>query len=323
MARKLHLSSFKKQYAKIIDGILSRQTKRFSDFEKDLIYHSQNIAADTIKKGFKENYAPTVKGIIDSSFQVIYPEYRKIYKISKYFGNVLKEANCDVSAKYMDFSKTRHFCIEFPDDMSFDAGDGERAECAYVQIYGRGSITSKLFHHGAVSLGKRAENSAPTDIITITCPTRTDNRDSSYIQFSIHIEEGEELRKALDDDDDRGRCEFRDIREYVLKCIMYIDSGDPDLSDLKPTRAPHNPKKLEKWLREDRFEYQVTRIGFHYAPKYEQHIFDCKVRGHWRWQPYGVGLSKVKLIFIEEHIRTYGNVNIGPGFSEPLTTAHC
>lgn len=46
-------------------------------------------------------------------------------------------------------------------------------------------------------------------------------------------------------------------------------------------------------------------VGYGWMKMRRQLINETSVSGHFRWQPHGPNLSKVKLIWINEHLRKY------------------
>jgi hypothetical protein len=95
-----------------------------------------------------------------------------------------------------------------------------------------------------------------------------------------------------------------EIVEFCLKVLLYIHTGDPDLQP-EAKRYPCATNK-EKYLRhiENHCPFTVHTIGYSFHERH-RHIDSTVVTGHFRWQPYGPKLSKVKLIWIDEHSRNY------------------
>ena len=51
----------------------------------------------------------------------------------------------------------------------------------------------------------------------------------------------------------------------------------------------------------------VVRVGHSFHKGMLHHVTDTTVSGHFRWQAWGPGLTLVKLIWIDEHVRTFPN----------------
>jgi hypothetical protein len=95
--------------------------------------------------------------------------------------------------------------------------------------------------------------------------------------------------------------------EQIFKSVLYYKSAEPKIERLPAvisgSKAAH---KVRNTLREH-CPFDLIRLGygFHGRSYSQEHSL---VRGHPRWQPYGPGLSKVKLIWIDEHVRTYDHL---------------
>ena len=92
---------------------------------------------------------------------------------------------------------------------------------------------------------------------------------------------------------------------FTLKCLLYINSGDPDLENEnhKPI-STKNPKKQRRHIKNERL-VDIIKVGY---GMHKRHFYvdGGDVVGHYRWQPYGPGRTQVKLIWINEHTRKYG-----------------
>jgi len=88
---------------------------------------------------------------------------------------------------------------------------------------------------------------------------------------------------------------------FVASCLLYIQSGDPDIRHMKG----ENPQKYKLNAKDSFFEKRKKQegvkdaifndyeiVGWNYKKKYN-------VAGHWRYQAYGPKWSQHKLIFIE------------------------
>lgn len=95
---------------------------------------------------------------------------------------------------------------------------------------------------------------------------------------------------------------------YVVNCLIYINSGNPDLREYRKPKPPHTskPKKLRIWSRQHAATSQmdITLVGYNYLKESNLVEGQTTRRGHLRWQHYGEGWSKVKLIWIAETVVT-------------------
>ena len=82
----------------------------------------------------------------------------------------------------------------------------------------------------------------------------------------------------------------------VMNALLYLHSGTPDLREYKVPQASRR-------IRDDHIrrygKEPCILVGYDWKKPRLEH----SVRGHWRWQPYGEKLSKVKLIWIDAHNR--------------------
>jgi hypothetical protein len=91
--------------------------------------------------------------------------------------------------------------------------------------------------------------------------------------------------------------------------MVYLGSGDPDLREFRaPRPTTQNPKKLKRWFKEheNKSLVDMTLVGFTWKKPRIYQVGETLVTGHPRWQPWGPGKTKVKLIWIEPHVRHYG-----------------
>ena len=115
--------------------------------------------------------------------------------------------------------------------------------------------------------------------------------------------------KVIEDipDDFKTNSEY-DLKEfllYTLKCLVYINSAEPDLvNTTAPVCEKKNPAKRRKFYKSI-CPYNITNIGYAFHGR-TYSIDETSVVGHYRWQPCGPEKSQVKLIWIDEHSRTYG-----------------
>ena len=97
------------------------------------------------------------------------------------------------------------------------------------------------------------------------------------------------------------RCKKVNDTNFIASCLLYINSGDPDIRHMKgenPQKYKINSKdsffekrKKQEGVKDAIFnDYEI--VGWNYKKKYN-------VAGHWRYQACGPKWSQHKLIFIE------------------------
>lgn len=98
---------------------------------------------------------------------------------------------------------------------------------------------------------------------------------------------------------------INDVIEMACKLLIYINSGDPDLRELRKPRGPGDRRAQVKEFGHY-YSENVFHVGFEWKKRRVYSVDGTRVRGHWRWQPCGTGRQQVRLKFIEEHERHYG-----------------
>jgi len=228
---------------------------------------------------------------------------RDIYKMGEGFSKALLNVNLDIPAKHLPLLN-KMICIEFPDNLRFNAGpsainmEADRfINCVYVVVTDEKAETKD---------GSEAKR-------TMRCimPLYDENNDLTMEvqEYGIPIIDLEKtFLEAVERASrfDEVPHNNKDFIKFVLKCLVYIDSGDPDLRDYK---APKNDKNIKgrSWVRANKNNslLDMTLVGYNHKKNNLRHVDSSIVSGHYRWQRCGKGFSKVKLVFIEEHNRKY------------------
>lgn len=217
-------------------------------------------------------------------------EGRPIYKIADGLGHDLDKANLEVAARFLKSLSGKPICIEFPDWFAAPAEGTESITCAYVSSYW--SIEA-----GAVSY----------HIIFPTYDRATNRYTGRQAQltktFSIACENmQEELKRDVSNDP-----WLEPVFQYLVKCLLYIQSGQPDLRAIlvEPKQGKKNVRPKELAHEKAVPAVDFTLVGYDWKKQRKFQTDSTEVRGHWRWQPYGPGLSKVKFIWIDAHERSY------------------
>jgi len=227
----------------------------------------------------------------------------KIYKIGERFGSHLARANLlNVPPSMLRLRAGDSFCIEFPDDLMFEGPHGEFWRTCLVNVGGYvpaqetslGSPTDprfQSFENLSLSL------SFPDyDCNGITKFVNT------YMHFRLHKPTIEEC--LLEIEGKHGLTITPEAFNYVVKCLLYIKSGEPDLKQESGYYTPtKKPKKIRR-QNENFCRFDVTNVGYGFHGRV-WHVDSTQVTGHFRWQPYGPGRQQIKLKWIEEHVRNF------------------
>lgn len=92
--------------------------------------------------------------------------------------------------------------------------------------------------------------------------------------------------------------------------VLYITKADPDLLPLKSVDfySHRERKELEqKHGVANECGIPLTLVSWNYNKPKTYHVDETTVRGFFRWQRHGPGLSLLKFIWIDEHVRRFRN----------------
>ena len=229
-----------------------------------------------------------------------------IYKIANEFGKELDKVNLKISSSFIpdhDF-----VCIEFPDELGFELFAGRWVYSVYIhsELIKRHDGTQKrevwLYYPLYDALGNVLSLDLIHNIITID-----DGKDLDDI-----VKEEMAWKAKMDSNLIYNQKVFTSFLQYVLKCILYIESGDPDLRSYHAPSPPKTKKakKIRLWEREHFNDPQVNLIlvGFNWKKPIIYNVDKTLVSGHFRWQPIGEDRKGYKLIWINQHERHYNKV---------------
>jgi hypothetical protein len=222
---------------------------------------------------------------------------QNIYRLGDKFGYHLDKTDLDVDFKYFDLEKEESFFFEFP--ISYPAPDGKSTHhCAAVSVGSVGENTRIV----TGSTGEEYKNAAKG--VSVIFPDYVNGKYtgiSSYFCFPIP-KEGTvgSVLEAVENKEIHPR-----MIQLVFKALLYLKSGDPDLKrEIGNPSNSKQPYKIKNHLRKN-CPFDVVSVGYGFHGK-TYTAGNVEVSGHFRWQRYGTGLSCVKLIWIDEHIRNYG-----------------
>jgi hypothetical protein len=241
----------------------------------------------------------------------------KVYEVAESFGTQLSRANLRIDTKFLP--DVGWSCLlEFPKGLCFEH-NGVWHKSAIIAM---GSLRDEV-----------AERS-----IQILCPDYATHDGWEFSEGSPHsvavmpLVEGKTLEDCLallskqsgtfsilTPDQDFGVSPISiECMAFCLKCVLYIHSAKPDLViEFKPCLTK-NHKKVRRHYSENA-PFPVVKVGFGFHGK-TWHVDQTTVTGHFRWQPCGIGLSRVKLIWIDEHSRFFKTeaIHKGNGLNEDL-----
>lgn len=103
---------------------------------------------------------------------------------------------------------------------------------------------------------------------------------------------------------------------FICNTLLYLKSGEPDLRENRVKKPKGEFRVGNKVYGGQTNELSYTMVGFNYKKPPMYTIDETEVSGHFRWQPYGPGKAKVKLIWIDAHTRQYKTEAINRGTDE-------
>lgn len=239
-----------------------------------------------------------------------------VFKIARHFGEQLAKVDLQLSVNFLQ-STGGFVWIEFPDNLRFEMPYtdgkyyGENALVwVVVQEGGPGALEFKLHRDGGELQAyiyicsplffKNGGHTLEWDSIKIAVSKENPSIDYALNAAMFNHLGSEKIGKI--------GPEAAKHYQYVLKALLYIMSGEPDLRAYRPPKTDtKNPKKIRQFLRQHAEEPMIpmTLVGYDFKKPAEYRVGETSVTGHFRWQPYGEGRTKVKLIWIDEHLRHY------------------
>jgi hypothetical protein len=97
------------------------------------------------------------------------------------------------------------------------------------------------------------------------------------------------------------------VMQTVINAVLYIHSQSPELLRVQPMKNYTNKQQrlMKAGLVQNHCTVPITFINCGYKKPIQYQVDKTTVSGHFRWQRCGEHYSQVKLIWIEEHERTY------------------
>lgn len=224
----------------------------------------------------------------------------KFYRIGKDFGESLSTANLKVAVRYLHVTDVT-YCIQFPDGMTFETLSGDHIFEAYVSV--ANNTRAKL--GVGLNVGRVADK-----VLQIHFPScYPDGRIRKNIagqRLTVALNTDSIEDAILEQNESEHAIKF-DCINFILKCLLYIQSGEPDLRHLKSRKHTMNDRKWKQFSTANKNESALdwTLVGYDFKKPKTYSVDQTIVVGHYRWQPYGTGLEKVKLVWIHSHLRTY------------------
>lgn len=227
-----------------------------------------------------------------------------VYKIANRFGIHLHKTKLDIPVSTLPTVKERRtFYVQFPEGISFTI-DGEVFDNVLFDLgpardFGLTDLPpdAQIYHLHFVPNYASPEGDADKRIAPLAslCFSSRASNQLDTVLGAIH--------RSLKGQDPQLRIPDN-IMEFCYKVLLYIYSGDPDLTPVAV--SAYRPSKPEKYIRhlENHCPFEAINVGYSFHERH-RHVDGTVRSGHYRWQPYGPGRTQVKLIWIDEHSVTF------------------
>lgn len=159
----------------------------------------------------------------------------KIFKLEK--DDLLENIDIDVGVNDLSW-KNEIFCLEFPDDRSFNLFQGYYTQCAYIAMYDIGEEDMVVLD---ISVRMMPTPPQPNPI---WCP---------YDRVMIFFKKGEKLKPALDisvktiNESKFNTGITSELVLYVVRSLLFLKVAKQ--KEIQPEPKPKNAKALKKWRR--------------------------------------------------------------------------
>lgn len=275
-------------YLEYITPILYRHAQDLNNGMEKMM----QILVKTLPSTIKEKNDPIMYMVCVEYFK----RQKHVYKIAKEFGEVLKDVQTPLSTKMLEKWSGDCFVIDFP--FPFISSKGEY-----------------IWHVlGTVNIASNEENNLLKEettrlYIAISAPHYDKNGrrlDSSDVFVINHWPEKGTWQDSLKEKSNLSENNIPGFYDYIANCLLYINSGDPDLRHLK-VKPPHKSRD-SKWYAKRELTFAASPtvlVGFNWKKANVRHADETVVKAHPRWQPCGKNRGNVKLILVKEHVRNF------------------
>jgi len=297
MRQKLHIEFLIelciKQFGKKFERLSPYERLEFirQVFIKNATYYGDQ---SQVEQYFSADYSFSL--ILANFFEAYLQGKTKIYIVADLFGKHLNKTPIKLPISVVPFQDDVVYCIE--SSILFQSTDAYH-KTAYVH-FKEELLENKL-----------------TKVMAIIAPDydAKGNLLESASSAIIHLkDEFSTVDEALDAANQTSISPRKkayifphEFLSFIVKALIYIESGEPDLRPEFKECSAKNPGSIRKFVK-DHCPYEIVRVGYSYNKERFYHKGTTQVVGHFRWQPCGHARSRVKLIWIDEHERHYKNV---------------
>jgi hypothetical protein len=219
-----------------------------------------------------------------------------VYVIAEKFGYHLFNTKINVPCSMIKVSALNdYYWIDFPKNMIFQSED-----------------KSIIFNHAVVALTNNPIEKDHNYFHVFASDFTPEGKrlgDTTEIYFPLKSD------KNIDDMvlESRQKTTIPDaipisMVEYIAKCILYIQSGEPDLTIEKAVLPKSKQYHKIKYHYETYSPFDIVKVGYGFHEKM-RHTESWEVSGHFRWQRYGQEFSLIKLIWIDAYEKSWKENN--------------
>lgn len=224
---------------------------------------------------------------------------RKIYVVGQKFTDALTKLDKDIPFEIIPTEFNCYVSMVTQKSLLFDF-DGEAAFVKGMYIQTQHDVDNQVIYFTAVAHPDGTLPSGEKVISPFGAP----------YQFEVDVSTGrvlsKDLMKKIKEEEKENTSQFIRLVNFVINFSAYVNSGEPDVTALKPSKNlnKNQKKRLDSagQYYSDEITVPVELVSWGWMkPK----------KGSWvetflRWQRYGKGLTKVKLIWVKAHSRGGG-----------------
>lgn len=251
------------------------------------ILRDNEIESELRREG--ENFGLYINTLLMTDFIDGYVEKEgNYYKLATTFSKHLYQSDVDFYGNSLveDMAK-RTILVELPYALRIGELCGTAFFAKFHEVNGRGVIIFNLMtsEQGSMQVALQEEHLVLKKYIY-----------GFYMDIFFYDEKGSLKLEGKDDNS-----------LFLLKCLIYIFSANPDLSpEKKEPRIIEKKDNVIFFPKKDENPFDITNVGYSFHERHYS-VSETAVNGHYRMQPFGPGRKEVKKIWIDTHKRNYGN----------------
>jgi hypothetical protein len=210
---------------------------------------------------------------------------KKTYLMASEISECLQTVDLKIDIKHLKC--TEYILIEYPENLTFEVPDSKGIAyhtCAIIGVE-QDNIKRICVAFPLMDKNNTFQGGADIQACSLEHPTIQAMIEHRNDHSSVMMPE-EELK-------------------YLLNCLVYLNSGNPDLRFMQ-TKKMNDKQKITYYKAnptEKPFDYYT--VGFEWK---KQRIFstaESLVKSFYRWQPCGKGRTEIRLTFVREFVRKH------------------